>query len=94
MIELAQPDPQELVVVILAGVGRRELHTDVVLGKAMHGTATGGLLEEHLGFRPPVAGVKGLRLLVGKFKQAAAALLLRALIDHIGNAERRRARAF
>ena len=48
MVEITQPHREYLVVVLLTGIGSRQLHTDVVLGETVHGLAARGLFKQHL----------------------------------------------
>ena len=88
MVEITQTDSHQPVVILLTGLTRRQLHTDVVLGETMHRTTTRGFLEQHLSLLADIPLIEGLRLLVRKVKQTLAALFRRRLIDHVGDVQR------
>ena len=89
-VEVAKTHAHQLIVVVRAGVLRRQLHTDVVACETMHGTTARGTLEEHLGLLTDVAGVESLGLLVAEFEQTLGAQLLLLLGHDIVNLQRRR----
>lgn len=91
MIEVTEAHADKLIVKFFARLRGWQLDADVVARKAVHGSASRGTLEEHLGLLPDVRGIESLRLLVGKGYQAMGTELLLALVHHIGDAEGTRA---
>ena len=87
VIEVAQPDAQQLVVEVVAGSLWGKFHTNVVAREPVHSLAAGGFLEEHFGFLTDVASIESLRLLVGKVEQLSRAKLFLLIGHDIGDAQ-------
>ena len=90
MIEFTQADVDEPVVVFSSRVGRRQLHTHIVLCESVHGAAARGFLEQHLSLLTDVPLIEGVNLLVRQFQQAVTTLALVLIGNHIGNVQSRR----
>ena len=64
VVEAAKADRHQLVVQLWPCLLRRQFHTDVIAGKPMHGPATCGFFEKHLGLLADMALIESVCLLV------------------------------
>lgn len=94
VIEIAQANTEQLIVILFLGKRRKKFYSHIVLGKTMHGLTARRLLKQHLCFRTNILGIKLLRLLVAQLQESLGAQLLLLVTHHIRNLERSRTRAF
>ena len=70
LVELSESHPHQLVVIFRTCLLRRQFHTDIIVSKAMHGSASWSFLEQHLHLFAYKPLVESQRLIVGQLKQA------------------------